>query len=94
MTLDCVVFNKNELYLPISLIGKLSYYYGLLGKTKIILEDLYLNLKQCISILMKKYTIWSQNLVLLLLKKRTLLSKILAVSVDKSKRVSWASQLS
>ena len=42
MTLDCVVFNKNELYLPISLIGKLSSYYDLLSKTKFNLEDLYL----------------------------------------------------
>ena len=80
MTLDCVVFNKNEIYLPISLTRKLSPDYGLLSKTKFNLEDLYLNIKQCILILMKKYTIWSHNLVLLLLKKTTLLSKIPAVS--------------
>ena len=30
---------------------------------------------------MKNYTIWSHNLVILLLKKRTLFSKILAVNV-------------
>ena len=57
MTLDCVVFNKNEIYLPISLIGKLSSDFGLLSKTKFNLEDLYLNIKKCILILMKKYTI-------------------------------------
>ena len=57
------------------------------------LEDLYLNIKQCILILLKKYTIWSHNLVLLLLKKRTLFSKIPAVSVHGSKRVSCCSQL-
>ena len=49
------------------------------------LEDLYLNIKQCILILLKNYTIWSHNLVLLLLKKRTLLSKIPAVSAHESK---------
>ena len=49
------------------------------------LEDLYLNIKQCILILLKNYTIWSQNLVLLLLKKRTLFSKIPAVSAHESK---------
>ena len=57
MTLDCVVFYKNEVYLPISLIGKLSYDYGLLSKMKSNLEDLYLNIKQCILILLKNYTI-------------------------------------
>ena len=41
MTLDCVVFNKNEIYLPISLIGKLSSDFGLLSKMKFNLEDLY-----------------------------------------------------
>ena len=74
------------MYRPLSFIDKLSSDYGLLSKTKFNLEDLYLNIKQCILIL--------HNLVLLLLKKRTLLSKILAVSVHESKRVSWASQLS
>ena len=38
MTLDCVVFNKNEIYvsanLPISLKGRLSSDYGSLSKTK------------------------------------------------------------
>ena len=57
------------------------------------LEDLYLNIKQCILILLKKYTIWGHNQVLLLLKKRTLFSKIPAVSVHESKRVSCCSQL-
>ena len=47
-----------------------------------------------ILILMKKYIIWSLNLVPLLLKKRTLFSKILAVSVHESKRVSCSSGLS
>ena len=40
MTLDCVVFNKNEIYRPLSFIGKLSSDYGLLSKTKFNLEDL------------------------------------------------------
>ena len=39
------------------------------------LENLYLNIKQCILILMKKYTIYSHNLVLLLLKKELYLVK-------------------
>ena len=58
MTLNCVVFNKNQIYWPLSLIGKLSSSdYGLLSKTKLNLEDLYLNIKQCILILLKNYTI-------------------------------------
>ena len=56
MTLECVVFNKNEIYPPLSFIGKLSSDYGLLSK-KINLQDLYLNIKQCILILIKNYTI-------------------------------------
>ena len=32
MTLECVVFNKNEIYPPLSFIGKLSSDYGLLSK--------------------------------------------------------------
>ena len=54
MTLNCVFFKKNEMYLPISLIGKLSSDYGLLSKMKFNLEDLYLNIKQCNLILIKK----------------------------------------
>ena len=46
MTLNCVVFKKNEVFWPISFIGKLSSYYGLLSKTKFDLEDLYHNIKQ------------------------------------------------
>ena len=46
MTLNCVVFNKNEIYWPISFIGKLSSDYGLFSKTKFDLEDLYLDIKQ------------------------------------------------
>ena len=57
MTLDCVVFNKNEIYLRISPMGKLSSDYGLLNKMKFNIEDLYLNIKQCILILLKNYTI-------------------------------------
>ena len=57
MTLDYVVFNKNEIYPPISFIGKLSSDFGLLSKTKFNLEDFYLNIKQCILILLKNYTI-------------------------------------
>ena len=41
MALNCVVFNKNEIYQPLSFIGKLSSDYGLLSKTKFSLEDLY-----------------------------------------------------
>jgi hypothetical protein len=63
MTLNCVVFNKNEIYPPISFIGKLSSDYGLLSKTKFNLEDLYLNIKQCILILLKNYTICSEYLI-------------------------------
>ena len=48
MTLDCVVFNKNEIYLRISPMGKLSSDYGLLNKMKFNIEDLYLDIKQCI----------------------------------------------
>jgi hypothetical protein len=47
MTLNCVVFNKNEIYWALSFIGKLSSDYGLLSKMKFNLEDLYLNIKQC-----------------------------------------------
>ena len=74
MTSNCVL-KKNQIYWPLSFIGKLSSDYGLLSKMKSNLEDLYLNIKQCILILLKKYTIWSHNLVLLFVKKRTLFSK-------------------
>jgi hypothetical protein len=57
MTLNCVVFNKNQIYRPLSFIGKLSSDYGLLSKMKFNLEYLYLNIKQCILILLKNYTI-------------------------------------
>ena len=57
MTLNCVVFNKNEIYRPLSFIATLSSDYGLLSKTKFNLEDLYLNIKQCILILLKNYTL-------------------------------------
>ena len=50
MTLDCVVFNKYEIYRPLSFIGKLCSDYGSLSKTKFNLEDLHLNIKQCILI--------------------------------------------
>ena len=40
MTLNCVVFNKNEIYRTLGFIGKLSSYYGLLSKMKFNLEDL------------------------------------------------------
>ena len=93
MTSNCVFFKKNQIYWPLSFTGKLSSDFGLLSKMKSNLEDLYLNIKQCILILLKKYTIWGHNQVLLLLKKRTLFSKIPAVSVHESKRVSCCSQL-
>ena len=51
MTLNCVVFNKNEIYRPMSFIDKLSSDFGLLSKRKFDLEDLYLNINQCILIL-------------------------------------------
>ena len=57
MTLNCVVFNKNEIYWPISFIDKLSSDFGILSKRKFDLEDLYLNINQCILILMKNYII-------------------------------------
>ena len=56
VTLDCAVFDNNEIYLPIRLISKLSSDYGLLRKMKSNLEDLYLNIKKCILSVMKKYT--------------------------------------
>ena len=93
MTSNCVLKKKNQIYWPLSFTGKLSSDFGLLSKMKSNLEDLYLNIKQCILILLKKYIIWSHNLVLLLLKKRTLFSKIPAVSVHESKRVSCCSKL-
>ena len=74
--------------------GKVSSDFGLLSKPKFNLGYLYLNIKQCILILMKKYTIWSHNLVLLLLKKRTLFSKIPTLSVHESKGVNCCTQLS
>ena len=52
-----VVFNKNEIYWPISFIDKLYSDSGLLSNRKFDLEDLYLNIKQCILILMKNYII-------------------------------------
>ena len=57
MNLNCVVFHKNEIYWPLSFTGKLSSDFGLLSKTKFNLEDLYLNIKQCILILLKNHTI-------------------------------------
>ena len=50
MTSNCVVFKKNELSLPISCIGKLFSDFGLLSERKFDVEDLYLNIKQCILI--------------------------------------------
>ena len=51
----------------------------------------YLNIKQCILILMKNYIIWSRNPVSSLLKKRTFFCKIMAVTVrvNESKRISY-----
>ena len=40
MTLNSVVFNKNEIYGPISFIDKLSSGYGLLSKKTIWLREL------------------------------------------------------
>ena len=75
MTLNYIVFNKNEIYRPISFTGKLSFDYGLLSKTKFNLEDLHINIKQCILIFMENYIIWSHNLILLLMKKELYLVK-------------------
>ena len=47
MTLNSIVFNKNEIYWPISFTDKLSSDFGLLSKRKFDLEDFYLNIKQC-----------------------------------------------
>ena len=49
MTLNCVVFDKNQIYRPLSFVRKLSSDFDL--------EDLYLNINQCILILIKNYTI-------------------------------------
>ena len=57
MTVNCVVFNRNEIYWPISFIAKLYSDFGLLSKTKFNLEDLYFNINQLILILLKKYII-------------------------------------
>ena len=57
MNLNCVVFHKNEIYWPSSFTGKLSSDFGLLSKTKFNLEDLHVNIKQCILILLKNHTI-------------------------------------
>ena len=40
MTLNCLVFNKNQIYRPLSFIGKLSFDYGLSSKTKFNLRGL------------------------------------------------------
>ena len=56
MTLNCVFFKKNQIDWPLNFIGNLSSDYGLLSKMKSNLEDLYLNIKQCILILLKNYT--------------------------------------
>ena len=57
MTLNCVFFKKNQIYWTLSFIDNLSSDYGLLSKMKSSLEDFYLNIKQCILILLKNYTI-------------------------------------
>ena len=56
MALNCVLL-RNEIYRPLNFIDKLFSDYGLLSKMKSNLEDLYLNIKQCILILLKKYII-------------------------------------
>ena len=55
MTSNCVFLKKNQIYWPLSFTSKLSSDFGLLSKMKSNLEDLYLNIKQCILILLKKY---------------------------------------
>ena len=50
MTLNCVVFNKNEIYCPISSIDKLSSDFDLLSKRKFDLEDWHFNINECILI--------------------------------------------
>ena len=57
MTSNCVFKKKNQTYWPLSFTGKFSSDFGLLSKMKSNLEDLYLNIKQCILIHLKKYTI-------------------------------------
>ena len=57
MSLNCIVFHKNEIHWPISFIDKLYSDFGLLSKRKFNLENLYLNINQLILILMKKYII-------------------------------------
>ena len=53
MTLNCVVFNKNEIYCRKRSIKKLFSDFDLLSN----LEDLHLNINQCSLILKKNYEI-------------------------------------
>jgi hypothetical protein len=55
MALSCVVFITNEIYRQLSFRGKLSSRLWFI--TKFNLEDLYLNIKQCILIILKNDTI-------------------------------------
>ena len=57
MSLNCIVFHKNEIYRPISFLDKLYSDFGLLSKRKFDLDDLYRNINQFILILIKKYII-------------------------------------
>ena len=57
MALNCVLFDRNEIYWPICFIYKLSSNFSLLSKRKFDLENMYLNINQSILILMKKYMI-------------------------------------
>ena len=71
MTLNSIVFNKNEIYRPISFIDKLISNFGLLSKMKFDLENLCLNTKSCILIRLKKYKpIFSQSTFLSKIQNR------------------------
>ena len=63
-------------------------------KKKFDLEKLYLDMKLYILIFFKNYVITRLNLVLILLKKITLFTKIKAVMVHEAKAVSCCTQLS
>ena len=56
MTLNWIVSTKNEINQPRTFIDKLSSNQSLLSKYKFYLEDLYLNIKQCILMLMKNHS--------------------------------------
>ena len=53
MTLDCVVFDKNEIYPPVSFVYQIILQLWFITKRKFDLEDLYLDIKLYILIFQK-----------------------------------------